>query len=182
MNEKVLHRGQILVDSIGHMLTREGFEHWLIDGSMRVKHGDVTTIEVMLPMTDKNVPIGRATRAAFDTFANHSESRWLGTSVWEPRQYGKPLLGTALMQESDTTWWSLHWVQQRQAPGLVMAKLRWFDDPEQIYTHLERFLHTLRNMKNGSEPASFLLHHMAELKQTARMKRFSQSNKPSAFA
>ena len=181
MDQKVLHRGQILVDSIGQMLVREGHSHWLLEGSMRIDRGAATTIEVLLPMTEKNVPVGRAARSAFDTFATRTDSRWLGTSVWEPKQYGKPLLGTALMQESAETWWSLHWIQQRQAPGLLIAKLRWFDDPERVYKHLDRFLNTLRGMKNGSEPASFLLAHMAEIKKNAELKRFAQSSKPSAF-
>lgn len=175
MSEAAAQRGQIILDAMGNLLQKRGFPNWRDEGQIERLPESHVGYEVLIPAAGALWPIGMCARAAFDEYAEYG-STWLGTSVWEPLDTKRPLLGTGLMQESAKTWWTVDWMQQNEDPGLIIARLCWHNDPQRLADRLEGFVSAMEQEPMGERPASFLRNHVDSLKELARRQRLDVSN------
>lgn len=170
MSDAAAHRGQIILDAMGNLLQKRGFPNWCDEGQVERLPAPHVGYEVLIPTAGALWPIGMCARAAFDEYAEFG-STWLGTSVWEPVDSRRPLLGTGLMQESAKTWWTVDWMQQNQEPGLIIARLCWHDDAQRLADRLDVFVSAMEADSAGERPASFLRNHIDALHETAKRQR-----------
>lgn len=165
MSEKVLQRSRVLYNAIGVRLRERGFPDWAELSQTKELVSPGPGLEIVVPQTSLLWPLGVATRAAFDHFAEQTESAWLGTSVLE--SLDRPLMGVALMRESSRAWWVLQWMQQPTSPGLLVAQLRWYDDPQALYEKLSQYMDLVQKHPEGAKAAQFLSKHIQDLRLIA---------------
>ena len=171
-NDALVQRGQILVQGIGRILRERTYPHWAEQGQVTVLPSETALIEVFVPASNILWPVAMCARSAFDSM-KVSGSEWMGTSVWEPGTDSRPLLGVALMQETHASWWTLDWMQQKVAPGILTARLAWHNDPAALAERLERFVDVMAADERGARAASFMTPHIRHLRSLALRRRVS---------
>lgn len=170
MSQGASERGRIILEAMGLLLEKRGFPNWSNEGEIKQLESHPAAFEVLIPSALSLWPIGMCARAAFDEYSVHGAS-WLGTSVWEPTDPQRPLLGVGLMQESAQTWWTVDWMQQNNDPGLIIARLTWHTDPQLLAERLDAFVSAMELNSQGERAASFLRGHINHLYQTAQKQR-----------
>lgn len=161
--DSTIQRGKILIHAIGRVLGQRNYPNWTECAEITVIPSESAVIEVSVDATNVLWPLAMCARTAFDTMGFQG-SEWLGTSVWEPASETRPLLGVALMQESEMSWWTLDWIQQQVAPGLLTARLSWHNDPVALCQRLERFVDVMAADSRGARAASFIMPHIRVLR------------------
>lgn len=173
--QQAADRGRIILNAMGKLLEKRGFPNWIQQGDIVQLPGPGVALEVMIPTALSLWPVGMVARAAFDEYAAQG-SVWLGTSVWEPADPKRPLLGCGLMQESHSAWWTIDWMQQNGELGMLTARLSWHRDPQKLAERLDRFVTVMEHEPAGQRAASFLRNHVNELYAIAQKRRLCVSN------
>ena len=173
MSNSAAQRGRILINAIGRVLGQRNYPDWTESADIVQLPSSSVVFDISVDTTNVLWPLAMCARTAFDTMGFQG-SEWLGTSVWEPTVDTKPLLAVALMQESEMSWWTLDWIQQQQAPGLLVAKLTWHNDPEALCERLERFIEVMGADERGARAASFMAPHVRVLRSKAVREKVQQ--------
>lgn len=168
--QQAVDRGRIILGAMGQLLEKRGFPNWTREGELTQLPGDSVAFEIVIPTTLALWPIGMVARAAFDEYSEHG-SAWLGTSVWEPRDPKRPLLGCGLMQETAKSWWTVDWMQQNGEFGMITARLSWHRNPQKLAERLDRFVQAMEQDPEGQRGASFLRNHIDGLYALAKKQR-----------
>ena len=171
-NPQLVQRGQILVQGIGGILRDRNYPSWSEYGRVTVLPSETALIEVFVPSSNVLWPVAMCARTAFDGIKVKG-SEWMGTSVWEPGTDQRPLLGVALMQETVGSWWTLDWLQQKVAPGILTARLGWHNNPAALADRLEKFVDVMGADERGVRAASFMTPHIRHLRSLALRRRVS---------